>query len=73
MPCPEPRKSRIGHKDNIQAMRVSRDLCRSVPARYGPRVSRSSGAILDIKIGSGCSELTVDVCERVAELLVLDA
>jgi hypothetical protein len=73
MPCPEPRTSRSDDKDNVQAMRVSRDLCRSVPACYGPKVSRSSGALLDTKIGSGYSELTVGVCERVAELLVLGA
>ena len=37
------------------------------------QVSRSPGGVLDTKIGSAYLELTVGVCERIAELLVLGA
>jgi hypothetical protein len=66
-------ESRIDGKDSVQAVLASRDSCRSVPTWCGPKVSRSSGALPDTKIGSGYSELTVGVRKRIAELLVLGA
>jgi hypothetical protein len=71
--CRVQSRGRAGAVTSITSKRMFLDLCRSVPACYGPKVSRSSGGLLDTKISSGYSELTVGVCERVAELLVLSS